>query len=233
MAMKHSILILLTALVCMIKSTETAGADLYPDVQEYVLQRAAEFDEIPEERKQGLEKLAAFISQRVSEEQPARLTFICTHNSRRSHLSQIWTQIAAAHYGINHVKTYSGGTEVTALNPRTAAAMERCGVKFSVESKVPSNPHYSVSFSDTEATLICYSKIFNLDPNPSKNYCAIMTCSEADKNCPLASGCDLRIAIPYEDPKIADNAPQETATYDERCAQIAREMIYMMSRVKP
>ena len=226
---------LLTAVgvVFMFETTQSADASLYPKVQNYIIQRVSEFDEIPPERKQVLEKLAEYISQRVSKEQPAHLTFICTHNSRRSHLAQIWTQIAAAHYGIDHVKTYSGGTEVTAFNPRTVAAMERCGVKFIVGSKSEANPHYSVVFSETEAPLICFSKIFNVEPNPSNDYCAIMTCSHADKNCPLASGCDLRLAIPYEDPKVSDNTAQETATYDERCAQIAREMNYMMSRVKP
>lgn len=217
----------------MVATAQSAHGSLYPDISQYVIQRAAEFDEIPAERKQVLEKLAAFISQRVSKEQPAHLTFICTHNSRRSHLSQIWAQIAAAHYGIRHVKTYSGGTEVTAFNPRTVAAMERCGVKFSVAEESQSNPHYSVAFSDIEAPLICFSKIFNKEPNPSQDYCAIMTCSNADQNCPLVSGCDLRLAIPYEDPKVSDDTAQEVAVYDERCAQIAREMVYVMSRVKP
>ena len=130
----------------MFGTTPTAQGSLYPEIREYVVQRAAEFDEIPAERKKVLEKLAAFISQRVSDEQPVQLTFICTHNSRRSHLSQIWTQIAAAHYGIEHVKTYSGGTEVTAFNPRTIAAMERCGVKFSIAVESKTNPHYAVAF---------------------------------------------------------------------------------------
>jgi arsenate reductase len=232
MAMRLMTLLAVTGVFCMVESTQSAHADLYPEVREYVIQRAAEFDEIPAERKLLLEQLTEFIRQRASKEHPAQLTFVCTHNSRRSHLSQIWTQIAATHYGIEYVKTYSGGTEVTAFNPRTVAALERCGVKFSVAEESKTNPHYSVAFSDTETPLICFSKIFNLPPNPTKDYCAVMTCSHADRNCPLASGCDERIAIPYEDPKVADNTALEVATYDERCAQIAREMVYMMSKVK-
>ena len=39
-----------------------------------------------------------------------QLNFICTHNSRRSHLGQIWAAIAGAYYNVD-VATFSGGTE--------------------------------------------------------------------------------------------------------------------------
>jgi arsenate reductase len=129
------------------------------------------------------------------------------------------------------LQTFSGGTEVTACNPRTVAALKRSGLRFSIKEASSTNPHYAVAFSDMEPPLICYSKIFNQAPNPSSNYCAVMTCSHADQNCPVAIGCDLRLAIRYEDPKVSDDTPQEAATYDERCAQIAREMLYAISSV--
>jgi len=31
---------------------------------------------------------------------------------------------------------------------------------------------------------------------------------------------------------LPDDSPEEEMTYDERCAQIAREMMYLMSRVE-
>ena len=40
------------------------------------------------------------------ENQAIRLNFICTHNSRRSHLSQIWAQTMAAYYNIKNVNDY-------------------------------------------------------------------------------------------------------------------------------
>ena len=204
---------------------------LYPDIESYVSKREQEFEQISDERKSELQQLAVYVAQRIAKGQDAKLTFVCTHNSRRSHLTQIWTQIAAAHYGINHVQTFSGGTEVTACNPRTVAALKRSGLRFSIKQESSSNPHYAVAFSDMEPPLVCFSKVFNRAPNPSSNYCAVMTCSHADKNCPVAIGCDLRLAIRYEDPKVSDDTPQEAATYDERCAQIAREMLYAMSLV--
>jgi hypothetical protein len=58
-----------------------------------------------------------------------------------------------------------------------------------------------------------------------------MTCSAADKACPIVFGADARIAIPFDDPKAFDGTDQEAAKYDERCRQIAREMLYVFSRV--
>ena len=211
---------------------QIAPARLYPEIESYVLQRTKEFDQISNERRLELLQLANYVGGNISKGQEARLTFVCTHNSRRSHLTQIWAQIAAAYFGLNHVQTFSGGTEVTACNPRTVAALKRCGLRFSTEEESNSNPRYAVAFSDQQPSLICYSKVFNKAPNPSSNYCAVMTCSHADQNCPVAIGCDLRLAIRYEDPKVSDDTPQEAATYDERCAQIAREMLYAISQVK-
>ena len=215
----------------MVEAAESARDDLYPEIREYLAQSADEFDEIPVERKLVLEKLAAYVRQCVSEGRPAQLTFICTHNSRRSHFAQIWAQIASSYYGVENVIAYSGGTEATAFNPRTAAALERCGVRFSVAEASDANPHYAVTFEENGTPLIGFSKIFNTPPNPVRGYCAIMTCSQADEACPTAPGCDLRIAVPYEDPKVSDGTLQEAATYDDRCKQIAREMLYMMSVV--
>lgn len=216
----------------MTESAQMTTGRLYPEIESYVSKREQEFEQISDERKSELQQLAVYVAQCIAKGQDAKLTFVCTHNSRRSHLTQIWTQIAATHCGVNHVQTFSGGTEVTACNPRTVAALKRCGLRFRVLKDDGSNPHYSVAFSDREPPLDCFSKVFNHAPNPSSNYCAVMTCSHADQNCPVAIGCDLRLAIRYEDPKVSDDTPQEATTYDDRCAQIAREMLYAMSQVK-
>ncbi len=215
----------------MTEPVQTVPSRLYMEIESYVSKRSQEYEQISEERKAELQQLAVYVGECIAKGHDAKLTFVCTHNSRRSHLTQIWTQIAAAHYGVNHVQTFSGGTEVTACNPRTVAALKRCGLRISIKAESSSNPHYAVAFSDMEPPLICFSKVFNHAPNPSSNYCAVMTCSHADQNCPVAIGCDLRLAIRYEDPKVSDDTPQEAATYDERCSQIAREMLYAMSQV--
>jgi len=200
-------------------------------LREYVEARAAEFDQIPEERRAQLAEIAVFVRTRVRLGQPALLTFICTHNSRRSHLAQVWAKVAATYYGAHGVETFSGGTEATAFNPRAIQALKRAGFAIATSEPDKSNPHYHVRFHDSGPTMECFSKVYHEDPNPKKDFCAVMTCSQADQSCPLVAGAALRIAVPYEDPKAFDGTPEETERYDERCKQIAREMLYIFSKV--
>ncbi len=204
---------------------------MYSALLQYLNDRATTFDSIPGDRKTDLAVVADYIRERIARSEPAKLTFICTHNSRRSHLSQIWGQVAAEYYGLNGAETFSGGTEATAFNPRAVAAMQRCGLKIIADDPAATNPRYSVCTSDTSAPQICFSKAFSDPPNPTAGYCAVMTCSQADDACPLVMGCDLRMPIRYEDPKVADNTEFEAQRYDERSAQICTEMLYMMSLV--
>lgn len=179
----------------------------------------------------GLSKVADYIRARLSKSEPTKLTFICTHNSRRSHLSQIWAQVAAECYGLDGVETFSGGTEATEFNPRAVAAMQRCGLKIVADDPAATNPRYSVYTSDSSTPQVCFSKVYGAPPNPCKGFCAVMTCSQADDACPLVMGCELRMPIRYEDPKVADDTEFETQRYDERSAQICSEMLYMMSLI--
>jgi arsenate reductase len=59
-----------------------------------------------------------------------------------------------------------------------------------------------------------------------------MTCTQAEKNCPIVAGSSLRVGVHFEDPKVADDTPEEAAKYDERCQQICREMLYLFSQVQ-
>ncbi len=196
----------------------------------YLRQRSAEFDQIPADRKQDLQTIAGYVRSQIKSGEPARLVFICTHNSRRSHMAQIWATDAAAHYGVAGVQSFSGGTEGTAFNPRAVAALERAGIEIS-NPDGGKNPKYRVQVAEGIEPLVCFSKKYADPPNPSEKFCAVMTCSTADKACPTVEGSALRVAIPYEDPKIADDTPQEAAKYDTRCAQICREMLYLFSQV--
>src|SRR5262245_33382790 len=207
------------------------GVRLDSPLREYVEARAAEFDQIPEERRAQLAEIAVFVRTRVRLGQPALLTFICTHNSRRSHLAQVWAKVAATYYGAHGVETFSGGTEATAFNPRAIQALKRAGFAIATSEPDKSNPRYQVRFHDSGLTMECFSKVYYEDPNPKKDFCAVMTCSQADQSCPLVAGAALRIAVPYEDPKAFDGTPEETERYDERCKQIAREMLYIFSKV--
>lgn len=190
-----------------------------------------EFSEIPEARRIPLRRLAGFMQRMVGSGEPARLVFICTHNSRRSQMAQIWAQTAAAYFGISGVEAYSGGTEATAFNPRAVAAIQRAG--FSVEAITDnSNPVYEIRYADETDPIRAFSKVHDQPPNPTSDFAAVMTCSQADAACPMVVGAGERIAITYEDPKAFDGTDREAEAYDERCRQIAREMLYAFSLVE-
>ncbi|MEO6285615.1 MAG: protein-tyrosine-phosphatase [Dyadobacter sp.] len=205
--------------------------NLNPKLAVYIETIKEDFSKIPQDRVVELDKIAAFIQKQVKASQPVQLTYICTHNSRRSHFGQIWGATAAAYYHIPNVKTYSGGTEASAFNERAVAACERAGFVITKTSE-GKNPVYKVSYGADTDPLKAFSKKYDDAGNPQSNFCAIMTCSQADEACPVVKGAAARVAVPYDDPKAFDGAEQETAKYDERCKQIATETLYVFSKVK-
>ncbi len=194
----------------------------------YLQAIVAEFENIPATRRLELQTIADYVRQQILNSGNAKLTFICTHNSRRSHLCQVWAQIAAAYWNVTTVETFSGGTEATAFNPRAVAALQRCGLVITQLDHGATNSHYHVTFADNIPPIHCFSKIFDAPPNPNRGYCAVMTCTEADQACPVVIGCDLRAPLRFEDPKVADDTPRESEVYDERSRQVCREMMYLM-----
>lgn len=190
-----------------------------------------EINSISEERKAILQPLIDYLSKKLEAEESIRLNFICTHNSRRSHLSQIWGQTMAAYYNIAKVSCYSGGTEATAMFPKVGETLVNQGFKIAKLSE-GNNPVYSIKFSENEHAIIAFSKKYSDDFNPASQFAAIMTCSSADEGCPVVFGCDKRVAITYEDPKKSDGTPEQTITYLNRSLQIATEMKYVFSSLK-
>jgi len=184
---------------------------------------------ITEERKQVLQPLIDFIKDKTNTNKDIRINFICTHNSRRSHLSQVWAQTIAAHFNIKNVFCYSGGTESTALFPMAAKALEQSGFKIETLSK-QDNPIYSIKYNDNEHPIIGFSKKLDNSFNPKSGFAAIMTCSQADGACPFVIGAEKRIPITFEDPKSFDNTPQQAEKYLERSLQIATELFYVFSK---
>ncbi len=202
---------------------------VYTAIESFIQALQEESEQISAERKAQLERLSGYIDRQLGKGAEVRLNFICTHNSRRSHLGQIWATVAAEFLGIKGIQTYSGGTEATAFNPRAVAALQRIG--FEIYSTGDENPRYEIRYSDTAAPIIAWSKTFDDPSNPKRDFAAIMTCSDADENCPFIPGADFRIPLTYRDPKEADGTPEESARYDERARQIGRELVWMMREV--
>lgn len=225
------VLIALGGVSCATNQQSQSNQKMLPALHAYATEVAAEVDTLPDDRKEVLGKISADIAARLQTGKPAYLTFICTHNSRRSHMSQIWAQTAAYYYGLNKVYAYSGGTEVTACNCRTVTAMRRVGFDIT-DLTSGDNPIYAVRYAEDRPAIRAYSKLYNTDDNPKQEFFALMTCSSADQSCPQVKGAIGRYAIHYIDPKLCDDTPTEATAYNERCRQIAQEMFFIMAGVR-
>lgn len=226
--MKTYIAILLLPIVLPLFFLPTKIKEMHPELEQYLSGLEAEFDRIPEDRKQKLLELSAFLREKSGKEEPIKLTVICTHNSRRSHMGEAWLHAAAEWYGLENVKTYSGGTEATAFNPRAVAALERAGYSVETVDANSDNPVYRLSLGRGYEPERHFSKKYDHSTNPKEGFAAIMVCAEADAACPFVPGAAARFALPYNDPKAFDGTEQEAEQYDARCRQIAREMFFVM-----
>jgi arsenate reductase len=186
---------------------------------------------ISKERVEILQPLVNYIQNKVDADEEIRLNFICTHNSRRSHLSQIWAQTMAFHFGIKNVYCYSGGTEATAMFSKVAETLVNQGFQVQKLSE-EQNPVYAVKFDDNQHPIICFSKAYFDDFNPKSNFGAIMTCNNADEGCPMVFGAEARFPIKYDDPKAFDGTELMNEKYAERSLQIASEMYFVFSQLK-
>ena len=199
---------------------------IHRNIQELIERR----EEISDKRRIMLDGFAEYISKQVEENREVNLIFICTHNSRRSHMSQIWAQTAAEYFGLSGINSFSGGTEVTAFNLNAVRAIVKYGFKVQ-KTDESDNPVYLVEYSSNKEPLRCFSKIYSDQFNPQENFIAVMTCSHAEENCPVVFGSKRKFSIQYEDPKIFDGTEFQEEKYSERFGQIGIEMLYTFSRI--
>lgn len=204
---------------------------LLPSLQKQVEQLVNQFNLIDTNRQQLLLSMTNYIQSKINQQQAIQLNFICTHNSRRSHISQLWAQAAAHYYQIPNVFCFSGGTEATAFNPRAVLAMQNAGFAIEASNKT-NNPIYDVKFANDAMALQVFSKKYDDAVNPVNSFAAVMTCSHADENCPFIPGAEKRFALTYDDPKAFDDTPLEKEKYKERVEQIGREILFIFSNIK-
>jgi arsenate reductase len=187
-----------------------------------------DFNTIPDERKIVLDELVDAVKESQKKNDFVRLHFICTHNSRRSQFGQLWASVAS-HYYQFPIQSFSGGMEITEFNERAIASLIRFG--FQISNSGSHNRRYTVEFNAGDPPVHMYSKLVEDEVNPTENFIAIMTCSDADEKCPLVIGCEARIALRYNDPKYFDGSPLEATMYDYRSFQIATELFYVFSKL--
>jgi len=183
---------------------------------------------ISDHRKDLLKPLHDYLALKIEQKKAINLNFICTHNSRRSQLSQVWAKVIADFYGIN-INTFSGGIEITACNKRTIASL--AGMGFKINDPRGENPHYELIYHIKKPIISLFSKMHNDPLNPKGNFAAVMTCTHADNNCPFIAGAEKRISLPYEDPKAFDDTNIESKMYDQLSIRICTEMKFIIGEL--
>ncbi len=225
--------LLVITLVVLFTAFKANSQEFNKKLQQYSEEVSKELDLIDEARIPVLDSIAIYILKAKKDYDKTKLLFVCTHNSRRSHISQLWIETAAYFYGVDNVYSFSGGIETTAVNERAVDALKRAGFIIDVSRKNSENPYYIASQKLPDfPSYILYSKRYDDKQNPRSNFAAIMVCSDADESCPIVPGADVRFSVPYKDPRYSDNTPSETQVYDETVRLIAHEMFYIMKQVK-
>jgi arsenate reductase len=203
---------------------------MYPKIELIISKLLLSFDSIPSPRKQKLIELAAQLKLAFSSANALNLVFVCTHNSRRSHMGQLWAKLAAHYYGFENVNSFSAGTEVTELNSNVIEMLQKVGYKVSTFQNV-SNPAYLIEFGENQS-LTCFSKLIEHKSNPKADFFAIMMCTEAEANCPFVPGAIHRIGLPFDDPKVYDNTIKVSDAYLSTFEEIGLQILFLFNQIK-
>lgn len=222
--------LLLLLLVSGVIKSQSLKIELNKPLEATTKKLTASFNTIEEARKKQLEELGSFMVEQLWGKEKFNALFVCTHNSRRSHIADLWFKYALVYYGLNEFESFSGGTEATAFNPRAIEAIKRAGFTVTYDKQVE-NPVVSIT-PKIYPEWRMKSKVYTHEVNPKSNFVAVMVCSDADKSCPVVDGATGRFAIPYDDPKHFDGTPSEAQKYDETVALIGTEMLYLVHYIK-
>lgn len=186
---------------------------------------------ISDSRYELLMSIADKIVEEYQDRSRLNLNFICTHNSRRSQMGQVWAFYASEYFGLENTFAYSGGTEATAFHRNTVKSLQKVGFEFSVVDFSHQNPRYLITFKGTKKSILGFSKIYD-DSENTYPFIAITTCDSADANCPFIPDAIHRFHLPFVDPKHADDTPEMLDTYMKTNEQIAGEIYIIFNEVK-
>ncbi|WP_428742520.1 hypothetical protein [Tenacibaculum sp.] len=186
---------------------------------------------ITDDRRNLLLKISDAIFDEYLDREKINLNFICTHNSRRSQLAQVWSFYAIEYFELRNMFVYSGGTETTSFHRNTVKCLQKTGFIFNVVDFSHQNPRYLISFEETKKSILGFSKVYD-HPQNSYPFIAITTCNSADQNCPFIPDAIDRFHLPYIDPKASDNTELTEETYLETSKQIAGELFFIFEELQ-
>ncbi|MGX1023184.1 hypothetical protein [Flavobacterium sp. CS20] len=196
-------------------------------IQSLLQQFEKEDHQIDLERKHQIKAIAETLKQQHSSK-PFQLIFVCTHNSRRSIFGQVWATVLADYYDIA-LESYSGGTEVSAVNDNAISCLRYLGFD-AQKSQNTSNSIVEVNYGNSNV-IKCFSKLYNDAQNPSDNFYAIMLCEQASENCPFIPNALERFNLTYPDPKQFDGTTQQDEKYREVALTIGLELSFLIRQL--
>ena len=185
---------------------------------------------LSKKRESLLIEIADTIAEAYLDRQKIKINFICTHNSRRSQLAQVWAFFAINYFQLSNIFSLSGGTEVTKFHRNAVKVLQYAGFEFDLDNFSHQNPKYLVSFKGCKTPLRVFSKIFE-DPINEFPYIAITTCNNAHESCPFIPDAIHRLHLPYSDPKIFDNTHKTREKYLETSNLIAGEIYFIFEEI--
>jgi arsenate reductase len=220
------------------QATPESRNKLAPKLREHAEYLTTTFDAIDELHRKAGQKLATWIVAHYKPGMTLPITVVCTGNSRRSIMGSSMGNLSAAYYGMPEIRFHSGGTAPSAFNPRTIASLKSIGFEIEAIGKEAdrgdsktANPIYHLKWGDGYE-MDEFSKHYSDQSNPQSGFAALMVCTEADGECPIVKGANLRISMPYLDPKIYDDGAYETSKYAERRDDIGRFMLAVMAQAR-
>ncbi|WP_456376669.1 hypothetical protein [Lutibacter sp.] len=187
--------------------------------------------EIDETRVKLLQSIALFIASEIKDDKPVNLNYICTHNSRRSQLAQVWSSYACTYFKLKNIESFSGGTAATTFFRNTVKTLQEVGFKFQLLKFSHQNPEYLISYKNSTNPIVGFSKLYDNEHNKSP-FIAVTTCSNADENCPFIPNATQRFHLPFTDPKIFDGTLYQAEKYLETNKQIAGEIHFIFKNIK-
>ena len=146
------------------------------------------------------------------------IVFICTHNARRSQFCEIWGNVFSKIYNKN-LNLYSAGIMKTTVSKEVIFSLSRTGLKINGDGKL--------KYEENEITLTSKT----LDEIKEKKFIGIMTCSDAEKSCPIDQRSIRNIKMFYSDPKDFDKTNKKIRAYDDTCLKIAQELNYVIKKI--
>lgn len=183
-------------------------------------------------RKPALRACAHAVVRRLARDGEVGLVAVCTHNSRRSQLAEVFLAAALAELSIDGVHVASAGTETTAVAPGIVHVLRSHGFSVSGDHTL-ANPRLRVEGHGILREL--WSKTLE-EAIPAltggSEAVALMVCAGADASCPIVPGAAFKARVAYEDPKLSDGTPEEEGAYAKTAELIEAEMLFLVREIR-